>query len=602
MLHRVGRCGGPVREIELHRLDDAGMRRAKSMAHKLEQSMRRRDILKTASVGALALAAPRLALGADTATLRFVPQADLAVLDPVFTTAYVTRNHAFMVFDTLYGIDEAFNPQPQMLAGHTVENDGKLWTLTLREGLKFHDGEPVLAKDALASIKRWAPRDAFGSSLLAATEEMTAPSDREVQIRLKKPFPMLPLAMGHGSNTMLPVMPERLANTPASQAVTEMVGSGPYRFVANERVAGSLAVYRKFDGYVPRADGKPSFTTGPKVAHVERIEWHTIPDPATAAAALQAGEIDWWEQPTSDLLPLLRKNKAIVTEILDRAGNIGFLRINSLLPPFDNPAIKHALLGAINQADFMQAVVGDDPAMWHDKVGVFTPGTPLATDAGHRGVSGHAGLRPGEAGPGRGGLQGREGHLHRRDRLPRDQCAVRSQRRHVPQGGDQPRLPGARLGHGHPAPQHPGTAGAGRVERALHLHGRLRPDEPGDQSVAERNRAGRVRRLADRSEAGGAADRVVRCARPGGAAGDLPRYPATVLAGPAIYPARSVLPGHRLSQYGQRRTARVVHSVLERAEGVKLCCRSRAVVARVSETPSAACAPSPGCRRAPGCG
>ncbi len=130
-----------------------------------------------------------------------MPQADLAVLDPVFTTAYVTRNHAFMVFDTLYGIDEAFNPQPQMLAGHTVENDGKLWTLTLREGLKFHDGQPVLARDALASIKRWAPRDAFGSSLLAVTEEMTAPSDRSVVIRLKKPFPMLPLAMGHGSNT-----------------------------------------------------------------------------------------------------------------------------------------------------------------------------------------------------------------------------------------------------------------------------------------------------------------------------------------------------------------------------------------------------------------
>jgi peptide/nickel transport system substrate-binding protein len=103
--------------------------------------MKRRDILKSASAGAIALAAPRLANAADSAALRFVPQADLAVLDPVFTTAYVTRNHAFMVFDTLYGIDEAFNPQPQMLAGHTVENDGKLWKLTLRPGLKFHDGE-----------------------------------------------------------------------------------------------------------------------------------------------------------------------------------------------------------------------------------------------------------------------------------------------------------------------------------------------------------------------------------------------------------------------------------------------------------------------------
>lgn len=347
--------------------------------------MKRRDILKTASAAAVALAAPRTratAASAATTTLRFVPQADLAVLDPVFTTAYVTRNHAFMVFDTLYGIDEAFNPQPQMVAGHTVENDGKLWTLTLRDGLKFHDNEPVLARDALASIKRWAQRDAFGASLLGATDEMTAPSDKVVRIRLKKPFALLPLAMGHGSNTMLPVMPERLANTPPAQAVTEMVGSGPYRFVADERVAGSLAVYRKFDGYVPRPDGQASFTAGPKVAHVERVEWHTIPDPATAAAALQAGEIDWWEQPTSDLLALLRQNKAVVVEILDRAGNIGFLRLNSLLPPFDKPAIKHALLGAINQADFMQAVVGDDPAMWRDKVGVFTPGTPLATDVG----------------------------------------------------------------------------------------------------------------------------------------------------------------------------------------------------------------------------
>jgi peptide/nickel transport system substrate-binding protein len=344
--------------------------------------MQRRQFLKSVSAGAAALAAPRIGHAASAATLRFVPQADLAVLDPVFTTAYVTRNHAFMVFDTLYGIDSDFNPQPQMVAGHTIENDGKLWTLTLRDSLMFHDNTPVLARDALASIKRWAQRDAFGASLLAAIDEITAPSDKQLQIRLKKPFPMLPLALGHGSNTMLPVMPERLANASPAQAITEMVGSGPYRFVAQERVPGSLAVYQRFEGYVPRAEGAPSFTTGPKIANIERIEWHTLPDPATAAAALQAGEIDWWEQPTSDLLPLLKANPSIATEILDTAGNIGFLRLNSLLPPFDNPAIKHALLGAINQADFMQAVVGDDASMWHVKAGVFTPGTPLATDVG----------------------------------------------------------------------------------------------------------------------------------------------------------------------------------------------------------------------------
>ncbi len=350
--------------------------------------MKRRDILKATASAGIVLAAPAIVSAADTKTLKFVPQADLAVLDPVFTTAYVTRNHAYLVFDTLYGIDTDYNVQPQMVAGHEVGDDGKLWRLTLREGLKFHDGTPVLARDALASIKRWAARDAFGASLTAVTAEMSAPSDRVVQIRLHKPFPMLPLAMGHGSNTMLPVMPERLANTPPSQAVTEMVGSGPYRFVAKERVAGSLAVYEAFESYVPRASGTPSFTTGPKIAHIPRIEWHTIPDAATAAAALQSGEIDWWEQPTSDLLPLLRRNADIVVETLDRAGNIGFLRLNSLLPPFDKPAVKHALLGAINQADFMMAVVGDDPNMWRDKAGVFTPGTPLATDVGVDVISG----------------------------------------------------------------------------------------------------------------------------------------------------------------------------------------------------------------------
>jgi peptide/nickel transport system substrate-binding protein len=341
--------------------------------------MKRRHFLQTA---AAVLAAPSIGSAAGARTLTFVPQADLAVLDPVWATAYVTRNHAFLVFDTLFGIDENYQPQPQMVDGYTVENDGKLWTLTLREGLQFHDGTPVLARDAVASIRRWGSRDAFGGSLMAATDEMSAPSDRVIQLRLSKPFPTLPLAMGKGSNTMLPVMPERLAKTPATQQVTEMMGSGPYRFMADERIAGSRAVYRKFDGYVPRPDGVPSFTAGPKRAHVERIEWKTIPDAATAAAALQSGEVDWWEQPTADLLPMLKRNKAITTEVIDHAGNIGFLRLNSLYPPFDKPAVKAALLGALNQADFMNAVVGTDPELWRDEVGVFAPGTPLASKVG----------------------------------------------------------------------------------------------------------------------------------------------------------------------------------------------------------------------------
>jgi peptide/nickel transport system substrate-binding protein len=350
--------------------------------------MRRRRFLQAASAGIATLAAPRLASAQTARAFKFVPQADLAVLDPVYATAYVTRNHAFMVFDTLYGLDAQYQPQPQMVEGHLVEDDGKSWTLTLRDGLVFHDGSKVLARDAVASIRRWASRDAFGASLMAVTDELSAPSDKEIRIRLKKPFPTLPLAMGKGSNTMLPVMPERLAKTPGTQQVTEMVGSGPFRFIANERVPGSLAVYERFAGYVPRPTGVSSFIAGPKVVNLQRVEWHTIPDAATAAAALQASEIDWWEQPTADLLPLLKKDPRVVTEVLDPAGNIGFLRVNSLYPPFDNPAIKHALLGAIDQTEFMQAVVGSDTAMWHVPAGVFTPGTPLATNAGMAALSG----------------------------------------------------------------------------------------------------------------------------------------------------------------------------------------------------------------------
>ena len=183
--------------------------------------------------------------------LKFLPQADLATLDPVWTTADVTRNHAHLVFDTLYGQDNNFQPQPQMAAGHTVGADGRQWDITLRDGLKFHDGTPVLARDCVASIQRWWQRDGFGGVLRAATDEVSAPSDKQIRFRLKKPFPLLADALAVTTN-MCCIMPERLAQTDAMKQVTEMVGSGPYRFVAAERVAGSRVVYERFADYVPR--------------------------------------------------------------------------------------------------------------------------------------------------------------------------------------------------------------------------------------------------------------------------------------------------------------------------------------------------------------
>ncbi|MCC6719515.1 MAG: ABC transporter substrate-binding protein [Acetobacteraceae bacterium] len=339
--------------------------------------MKRRTFL---AAGA-ALAAPRISRAQNRSIVRFVPQADLAMLDPVFATALVTRTHGFMVYDQLYGLDDSFTPQPQLVEGHVIENDGKTWKMTIREGAKFHDGTPVLARDAIASVKRWWAIDPFGQNIRSVTDELSAPSDRVIQFRLKKPFPMLTAGLAKPS-AFCPILPERLASQPGSVQITDMTGSGPFRFIAAERVAGARAVYEKWADYVPRSSGTPSFAAGPRVVHVDRVEWHTIPDAATAAAALQSGEIDWWEQPQPDLLPLLKAHKDILVEAKERGGLMGMIRFNHLQPPFDNPAIRRALLAGVNQTDYMTAVMGEDRALWNDKCGFFLPGSPYASQAG----------------------------------------------------------------------------------------------------------------------------------------------------------------------------------------------------------------------------
>ena len=218
--------------------------------------MHRRAFLAAATA---TLATPALAQPAAARTLRFIPQADVTALDPMSTTSYALRNHGHLCWDTLYGLDAAFRPQPQLAEGHTVERDGTLWTVTLRAGPRFHDGEPVRAADAVASIRRWMVRDTLGKS---------------------SSYPCF-------------VMPERFASTPATTPLTEVVGSGPYRFLKDEWRPGAQAVYERFEGYIPTPTGTPSVTAGPKLAWFDRVEWRIIPDPATAAAALQAGEIGW---------------------------------------------------------------------------------------------------------------------------------------------------------------------------------------------------------------------------------------------------------------------------------------------------------------------
>eukprot|EP01037_Dinobryon_pediforme_P001796 gene1796-1826_t len=344
-------------------------------------AMRRRDFAKAAlGVGALAITAPHVARAQATRTLRYLPEADLAVLDPVWTTANVTRNHAFMVFDTLYGLDEASNIQMQMLEAQELVDD-RDWTLRLRPGLMFHDGTKVLARDALASIQRWASRDAFGQSLMAAADEIVASDDRTLRFRMKKRFPV-PRALANS----VQIMPERLALTDAAKQVSEVVGSGPFRFLADERVAGARVAYARFDGYVPR-EGVASFTAGPKIAHVPRVEWTVIPDASTAFSAMLAGEADLWGPP-ADLIAQLAKSPRLRLETIDTRGGVSVMRFNHLHPPFDNALVRRALLGVIEQSEFMTAVAGDDRSLWRDGVGVFTPGSPMANAEGMEHLTG----------------------------------------------------------------------------------------------------------------------------------------------------------------------------------------------------------------------
>ncbi len=335
-----------------------------------------------AGTAATTLARPALVRAATASTLRFVPVIDLAFPDPVYATAQVSRTHGFMVFDTLYGMNTKLEVSPQMVEGHSVENDGRLWNLTLRDGLLWHDGEKVTARDCVASIRRWAKRDAAGDALMQATEELSAPDDRTIRFRLKAPFPYLPYALGKVSAPVCFMMPERLANTDPFKLIPEVIGSGPFRYRIDERVPGARNVYERFAGYKPRETGTPDWTSGPKIVNFDRVEWTTMPDAATGTSAVQAGEQDWQEAMPHDLLPVVAANKSVRTAVLDPLGFTCQMRVNHLQPPFDNPAIRRALLGAIDQEAFMIAVAGDDPAYRHAPLGYFTPGTPMGSDVG----------------------------------------------------------------------------------------------------------------------------------------------------------------------------------------------------------------------------
>jgi peptide/nickel transport system substrate-binding protein len=339
--------------------------------------MQRRSFLAASALSVLA----RPALSQGTRPLIFVPQANLTSLDPVWTTATVTRNYAFLVFETLYGLDAKLNPHPQMAEGHVSEDDGKRWTIRLRDGLMFHDGENVLARDCVASLQRWMKRDAVGQIIADRLDALEAADDRTLVFRLKKPFAALPFALARTQPSPPVIMPARIAATDPYKQFAEVVGSGPFRFEAKDYVSGSRAVFTKAAGYVPRTEA-PDFTAGAKRALVERVEWRIVPDASTAANALQTGEVDWVESPLPDLLPLLRQNPGVVVGRLDPYGLYPVARMNALQGPTANIGVRRAILAAIDPVEVMQAVMGEDASGYNAPIGVFLPGTPSASSAG----------------------------------------------------------------------------------------------------------------------------------------------------------------------------------------------------------------------------
>ena len=334
-----------------------------------------RGVVAAAVAGAVSV--PALA---DNSVFKAVVHADLKNIDPIWTTAYISRNHGYMVWDTLFASDEKFEIHPQMAESATVSEDGMTYTIKLREGLKWHDGSPVTPEDCIASIKRWGDRDGMGQQMMAVVESMEAVDDLTFTIKLKETWGLVLPALGKMSSNVPFMMPKRLAETDPHEQVPDSVGSGPYIFVKDEWVPGAKAVYVKNQAYVPR-DEPASGAAGGKVVNFDRFEWHYIPDDQSKMSAIINAEVDYWENPPADLVPVLQEAEGVVVQLADPYGSQGWMRINHLHPPFDNKTARQAIQLVVNQEMYLQAIVGT-PDLYKVCPAMFMCDTPFASDAG----------------------------------------------------------------------------------------------------------------------------------------------------------------------------------------------------------------------------
>jgi peptide/nickel transport system substrate-binding protein len=315
---------------------------------------------------------------AQTNTLKLIPHANLTVLDPIWTTAYISRNHGYMIYDTLFGTTVAGKIQPQMVDKWTVSADKKTWVFTLRDGLEFHDGKPVTSEDVIASIKRWASRDTLGGNMLSFVEKMDATNDKTFTIAFKEPYGLVLEALGKPSSNVPFIMPKRMADTPGAEQIKEHIGSGPFKFVPADFKPGERVVYLKNEKYKPRSDVADG-TAGGKNVYVDRVEWVLIRDPQTQLNALLAGEVDIVEQPAFEQYATIKTKPEIVIHDFQPAGNQFILRFNHLHAPFNNVKIRQAAMVAMGQEAFLKTQVGT-PGLYKFCKSIYPCGTPFASE------------------------------------------------------------------------------------------------------------------------------------------------------------------------------------------------------------------------------
>lgn len=318
-----------------------------------------KTFIRTKQLALVAALATVTMTAAQAETLTAVMHSSLRVLDPIMTTAHITRNHGYMIYDTLLGTDEQNQIQPQMVEGWQVSEDGKTYTFTLREGLKWHDGNPVTAADCVASIQRWAKYDKMGQMLMTELAEMNAVDDKSFSLSFKEPTELALHALAKPSGVTPFMMPKRVIDAAQDGQITEHIGSGPFKMVAAEFKPGVQAVYEKNTDYVPRSEAA-SGTAGGKQVHVDKVKWIATPDAMTSVNALASGEVDYLEQLPYDLAPLLTSNSDINIEVLDPQGYQTVMRMNHLHAPFNNPQIRQAAMYAVDQEQVLQAMIGNE--------------------------------------------------------------------------------------------------------------------------------------------------------------------------------------------------------------------------------------------------